>query len=71
MTNLMRIKIGEVLTKQVLKILTIIDLYCNETFYTTIDGIKIQKFREELPEDEICLQDEKLFVNAPLPITTG
>ncbi len=41
--------------------MTIIDLYGEDSFYTTIDGIKIQKLHEELPEGEICLQDEKLL----------
>lgn len=41
--------------------MTLIDLYGEDAFYTTIDGIKIQKFHEELPEGEIYLQDEKLL----------
>ena len=41
--------------------MTIIDLYGDEAFYTTIDGIKMQKFYEKLPEGELYLQDEKLL----------
>ncbi len=38
--------------------MTIIDLYGEEAFYTTIDGIKIKKFHKTLPDGEIYLKDD-------------